>query len=303
MAMALLDWNLIRSFLAVAETGSLSAAARRLSASQPTLGRHVAELEAALGVALFQRTPTGYQLTPTGVALLERARDVSARADAFERLAAGQTEAIAGTVRVAASEVVAAFVLPPILARLRIEEPGLEIELVASNAVENLLRRDADIALRMVRPTQQDLVARKIADIELATFAAETYLARRGCPRTAGDLLAHDLVGFDRSDDILRAMRAMGMPAERSVFKLRTDNHIVGWQAVRAGIGIGFAQRRIGEADPLVRRILPEVNLPGLPMWLAMHRDLRASARVRRAADFLSGALAEYYNDGNDGRL
>jgi len=295
MTMPLLDWNLIRSFLAVAETGSLSAAARRLSASQPTLGRHVAELEAALGVALFQRTPTGYQLTPTGIALLDRAREVSAKAVAFERLAAGKTETIAGTVRVAASEVVAAFVLPPILSRLRIEEPGLEVELVASNLVENLLRRDADIAVRMVRPTQQDLVARKIIDIELAIFAAETYIARRGCPENPGDLLAHDLVGLDRSDDIIRAMRSMGMPAERSIFKLRTDNHIVGWQAVRAGIGIGFAQRRIGEEEPLVRRILPDLKLPVLPMWLAMHRDLRSSARVRRAADFLSGALAGYY--------
>jgi DNA-binding transcriptional LysR family regulator len=294
----MLDWNLIRSFLAVAEAGSLSAAARNLSASQPTLGRHVAELEAELGVALFQRTRTGYQLTPTGIALLERAREVAARADAFERLAAGQTETIAGTVRVAASEVVAAFVLPSILSRLRAEEPGIEIELVASNLVENLLRRDADIAVRMVRPSQQDLVARKIADIELGTFAAESYLARRGCPAGPGDLLAHDLVGYDRSDDIIRAMRVMGLPAERSSFKFRTDNQIVGWQAVRAGVGIGFTQVRIAERDPLVRRILPDVKLPSLPMWLAMHPDLRTSPRVRRVADLLAVALSDFFAEG-----
>ena len=240
--MADLDWNLIRSFVAVAETGSLSAAARRLSASQPTLGRHVADLEATLGVVLFQRTRSGYQLTPTGAALLERARAVASSADAFERLAAGRTERIAGTVRIASSEVMAVFVLPPMLARLRQAEPGIEIELVASNLVENLLRRDADIAVRMVRPDQQDLVARKIADIGLATFAAKSYLERRGCPETPEDLPAHDIVGYDRGEDIIKVMRAMGFPAERSTFKFRTDNQIVGWEAVRAGIGIGFVQ-------------------------------------------------------------
>lgn len=294
-----LDWNLIRSFIAVAETGSLSAAARRLSASQPTLGRHVAELEAALGVVLFQRTRSGYQLTPSGAALLERARDVAASADAFERLAAGRTERIAGTVRVTASEVVASFVLPQILAKLREAEPGIEIELVASNAVENLLRRDADIAVRMVRPDQQDLVVRKITDIELGTFAAKSYLARRGRPDRPDELPDHDLVGYDRGEDIIRVMRAMGFAAERSTFKFRTDSQIVGWEAIRAGVGIGFMQREIGEADPLVERILPELELPTLPMWLAMHRDVRTSPRVRRVADFLAAALRDVFHHGS----
>lgn len=293
-----LDWNLIRSFVAVAETGSLSAAARRLAASQPTLGRHIAELETALGVALFQRTRSGYRLTPTGAALLERAREVARSADAFQRLAAGRTERMAGTVRIAASEVVAAYVLPPIFARLRQEEPGIEIELVASNFIENLLRRDADIAIRMVRPQQQDLVARHVVEIELASFAAKSYIARRGSPRSAEELLSHDLVGYDRSEDVIRAMRAMGFPADRSTFRFRTDNQIVGWEAVRAGIGIGFAQRQIGDADPLVERILPDLKLPELPMWLAMHRDLRTSARVRHVADFLHAALRDFYATG-----
>ncbi|RUU11133.1 LysR family transcriptional regulator, partial [Mesorhizobium sp. USDA-HM6] len=165
------DWNLIKSFVAVAETGSLSAAARRLEASQPTLGRHIAELEQALGVTLFRRGRRGYELTEAGSALYERGQAVSEQANAFSLLALGSVEAIEGTVRIAASEVVAACVLPQMAARLGEEEPGIEVEIVASNQVENLLRRDADIAIRMVRPAQNELVARKVTDIALCMCA------------------------------------------------------------------------------------------------------------------------------------
>ncbi|MDP3896355.1 MAG: LysR family transcriptional regulator, partial [Mesorhizobium sp.] len=201
--MADLDWNLIRSFVAVAESGSLSAAARLLNASQPTLGRHVAELERALGVVLFRRGKKGYELTGQGLALMERGRAVTEHAAAFSRMALGATETIAGTVRIAASEVVAAYVLPPIIARLGIEEPGIEVEIVASNQVENLLRRDADIAVRMVKPAQNELVARKIADLPLCACAATDYLDRRGRPRRREDLEDHDLVGLDRGDELI----------------------------------------------------------------------------------------------------
>ena len=292
--MADLDWNLIRSFVAVAETGSLSAAARRLAASQPTLGRHVAELEQALGVVLFRRGRTGYELTEQGAVLFERAQHVGEAANAFARLATGATEQIAGTVRVAASEVVSAYVLPPILARLRQAEPAIEIEIVASNQVENLLRRDADIAVRMVAPAQQDLIARKIADLPLTACAATSYLERRGRPHGPEDLVGHDLIGFDRGLDIINGFAALGVAIDRHAFAVRTDNQIVFWEAIRAGNGIGFAQRQLAERDPLVETILPELALPPLPMWLAMHRDVRTSARVRRVADFLFAELKRY---------
>ncbi|BCH21856.1 LysR family transcriptional regulator [Mesorhizobium sp. L-8-3] len=289
-----LDWNLIRSFVAVAEAGSLSAAARRLSTSQPTLGRHVAELEAALGVVLFRRGRGGYELTESGAALLERGREVGARAAAFSRLALGTTEAVAGTVRIAASEIVAAYVLPPMLARLAVEEPEIEVELVASNQVENLLRRDADIAVRMVKPTQSELVARKIADLPLTACAARSYIARRGRPERADDLLSHDLIGYDRADDIIREFGRLGVTIDRHAFRLRTDNQIVLWEAVKAGNGIGFAQRSLAAAEPLVEIVLPDLPLPDLPMWLAMHRDVRTSPRIRRLADFLYEELKRY---------
>jgi DNA-binding transcriptional LysR family regulator len=292
--MADLDWNLIRSFVTVAEAGSLSAAARKLAASQPTLGRHIAELEQALGVVLFRRGRTGYELTEQGAALFERAQAVGEAANAFARLATGSTEQIGGTVRIAASEVVSAYVLPAILARLRREEPAIEVEIVASNQVENLLRRDADIAVRMVAPTQQDVIARKVADLPLTACAAKSYLERRGRPQRPEDLLAHDLIGFDRAMDLINGFAALGFAVDRHAFALRTDNQIVFWEAVRAGHGVGFAQLQLVERDPLVEAILPGLALPPLPTWLAMHRDVRTSARVRRVADFLFAELKRY---------
>ena len=292
--MADLDWNLIKGFVAVAETGSLSATSRRLDASQPTLGRHVTELEKALGVTLFRRGRRGYQLTEAGAVLYERAKAVSDEAAAFSLLALGSVEAIEGTVRVAASEVVAACVLPAITARLGIEEPGIEVEVVASNQVENLLRRDADIAIRMVRPVQNELVARKVTDIPLCLAAAITYLDRRGRPHAPADLPGHRLVGFDRSDEIIRGFAGFGLSLSRSAFGLRTDNQIVLWEAVRAGNGIGIGQEPLARRDPGVEVVLPGLPLPVLPVWLAMHRDVRTSVRIRRVADFLHEELKRY---------
>ncbi len=289
-----IDWNLIRSFVAVAETGSLSAAARRLAASQPTLGRHIAELEQALGVTLFRRGRQGYVLTEAGSLLFERGRAVHEEATAFSRMALGSVEAIEGTVRIAASEIVAACVLPDMLARLGVEEPGIEVEIVASNQIENLLRRDADIAIRMVRPAQNELVARKVADIPLRACAAASYLDRRGRPERPEDLRGHDLIGFDRSDEIIRGLERYWPGLTRHAFRLRSDNHIVLWEAVRTGNGIGIAQQPLIRRDACVEIVLPDLPLPALPVWLAMHRDVRASVRIRRVADFLQEELKRY---------
>ena len=292
--MADIDWNLIKSFVTVAETGSLSAAARKLSASQPTLGRHIGELEQALGVTLFRRGRNGYALTEAGATLFERGKAVSEQASAFSRLALCSVEAIEGTVRIAASEVVAAYVLPDITARLGIEEPGIEVEIVASNQVENLLRRDADIAIRMVKPAQNELVARKVCDIPLCACAAISYLDRRGRPLGPADLTDHPLIGFDRSDEMIRGFTQFGLPVTRSSFRFRADNQMVLWEAVRAGNGIGLGQEPLADRDLLVEKVLPGLPLPSLPVWLAMHRDVRSSVRIRRVADFLHEELKRY---------
>ena len=289
-----IDWNLIRSFVAVAEEGSLSAAARRLSSSQPTIGRHIAELESVTGFPLFRRGPRGFELTEEGMALLQRAQAMNENADAFSRLVAGRSEELGGTVRITASEMVATYVLPEMLARLSEAEPAIEIEIVASDRLGNLLRRDADIAIRMVRPEQLDLVARKIADIPIAMCAAISYLERRGRPERPEDLSAHDLIGLDRGNELIEGMRAVGLQVDRHSFRVRTDHPTAFWEMVRAGNGIGFGQRFLAERDPLLETLMPGLNLPQLPMWLAMHGDVRTSRRIRRVADFLHAELSRY---------
>lgn len=289
-----IDWNLIRTFVAVGESGSLSAAARTLGSSQPTVGRHVDELEQALGQTLFLRGKRGYDLTEAGAALMARGQAAVDAFAAVQRAAAGQEARVAGTVRIAASEVVAAFVLPEIMARLAVEEPGIEVEVVASDRVENLLRRDADIAVRMVRPAQQDLAARKIADIRMTLCAATSYLDRRGRPATAEGLLTHDMVGFDRNDLVIRGFAEAGVTITRHAFRFRTDNQIVYWNAVRAGNGIGFSMVPLIARAPELETLMPEVRPQDLPMWLAMHRDLRSSPRIRRVADFLGEELKAF---------
>lgn len=286
-----LDWSLLHSFLAVAETGSLSAAARATGASQPTLGRHIRALEGQLGVTLFHRTTTGLEPSDAALPLIEAARDMAAQAARLARLAAGQAEGLAGTVRLTASRVVSMYLLPPVLARLRIAEPTIQVELVPSDTSENLLYNAADIALRMYRPEQLDIVARHVADLPIGLFAAPGYLDRRGRPQTADDLRHHDFVGYDRDERMVRVMRSMGMDVDRGFFPLRCDDQVVHWQLVRKGCGIGGMQVGIAAGDRAVERVLPDLPLPALPLWLAAPDSLRRNPRVRRVWDFLAEAL------------
>jgi len=285
------DWTLMRSFLAVVERGSLLAAARALGSSQPTVGRHVAALEVQLGAALFERTGRG--LVPTRLArdVADHARAMGEHADAIRRAVADRRQRPTGSVRITASQTVACALLPPLLARLRENEPGIEIELVASNALANLLRREADIAVRMVRPEQASVVARRIAQVSLGTWVARDFAARHGVPRTLQALADFPLVGFDSDRSIERGFAARGLVVPRSRFVLRTDDHVASWAAVVAGIGVGFGADWLGRREPRVMRVLPELVLPPLPMWLAVHREVRNSGPIRAVYDFLAAAL------------
>ncbi|WBY02539.1 LysR family transcriptional regulator [Ramlibacter tataouinensis] len=285
------DWSLARSFLAALEHGSLLGAARALQASQPTIGRHIAELEAQLGVSLFERTGRGLLPTAMALKLAEPARAMEAAALALGRSASGAQSGLAGTVRITASQPVACFVLPPVLTQLRAALPDIQVELVASNAVANLLRREADIALRMVAPEQSSLVARRIGKVALGIYAHRDYLRRRGTPREPADLPAHELVGSDRGEDILKGFAAAGIPVEREQFLLRTDDLVAYWQAVRAGLGIGFVPDFVARTDPAVLPLLPMLKIPPLPVWLAVHREVRGNARIRAVYDFLAQAV------------
>lgn len=287
------DWTLMRSFLAVIEAGSLQGAARRLTSTQPTIGRHVMQLEEQLGCALFERT--GRKLLPTRAAeaIAEHARQMAEGADAVARALSATQDAPTGTVRISASQMAACYLLPPMLTRVRLAHPALQIELVSTNAVSNLLRREADIAVRMVRPEQSSLVARKVGEVGVGAYASVDYLARRGAPTSPGALVTHDLIGMDEDDTLLRGFAALGTPVTRESFVFRTDDHVACWQAVRAGVGIGFVSHFAAATDPGVRRVLPDLPVPPLPIWLAVHREIRGNTAIRAVYDLLGALLAE----------
>ena len=287
------DWSLLRSFLAVAESGSLSGAARVLGLSQPTLGRHITETETALKLTLFTRTARGLALSVAGTALLPHAQAMQEAAQALSLAAAGRNADMSGTVRITASQIMATYILPAMLADLRMREPQIEIELVPSDTSENLLFREADIAVRMYRPTQLDLITQHLIDLPLGLYAAKTYLNRVGRPTTHDEVLVRDLIGFDRSDQMLRMLQALGITRTRNDFPLRCDDQVVYWNLVRAGCGIGGMQCLVGDADPLVERVAPFVALPALPVWLTAAEALRQTPRIRRVFDYLVEAFTD----------
>jgi DNA-binding transcriptional LysR family regulator len=288
----LFDWSLVRSFLATLDQGSLLGAAKALHASQPTLGRHIAELERQLGVVLFERTGRGLVPTATALRLADAARGMAESADQLARTLTSAHAKKSGTVRISASTPVAVQLLPPILSQMRQALPDIQVEVVASNTVSNLLRREADIAVRMVRPDQASLVAKKIGDVAVGAFAHRAYLARRRPIRQPMDLVGHELIGSDTDTAILEGFKAMGYEATRDLFALRTDDLILQWQAVRAGLGIGFVASYMARTDADVVQVLPDMlRIPPLPMWLVVHREIRTSQLMRSVFDFLAQAL------------
>jgi len=287
-----LNWALVQSFNAVAEAGSLSGAARLLGQSQPTIGRHIKQIEIALGAELFHRGPGGLALTRTGLAVLDHARDMQNAAARLRLVAEGQAEDLRGTVRLTASVVFSHFILPPVIARIRAEQPEVAIELVPSDTTENLIFREADIAIRMYRPTQLDVIVRHVMDQPIGLYANRSYLDRVGRPATALDMMDMDFIGFDKSDLIIRTMQELGFEVTRDFFPVRCDDQAAHWHLVCAGCGIGAAQTVIGDAEPRVERIMRDFELPDLPVWLAAPDALRSNARIRAVWDLLAAALS-----------
>lgn len=285
------NWALIPSFLAAHARGSLLGAARDLGISQPTVGRHVQQLEQQLGTPLFERTHRGLVPTAAATRLAESARAMETGAQSLVRSAQQSQTGLTGTVRISASQPVACVLLPPVLARLRREMPTVQIELVSSNALSDLMRREADIAVRMVKPSQGSLVARRIGQVELTACAHRDYLRAHGTPQEPADLLSHELVGDDRSGLIERGFADMGHPLDPDRIALRTDDLMAYWSAVRAGMGIGFVARYMLREDASVQAVLPELPLPALPVWLVVHREIRSVRRVRAVYEALAREL------------
>jgi DNA-binding transcriptional LysR family regulator len=286
------DWNRARAFLVTAEEGSLSAAAHALGMTQPTLGRQVTALETELGVALFERGGRGLELTPSGLDLLEHVRAMGDSASRFSLAASGQSTSIEGSICITATEMMAAFVLPPILARLRQQEPGIEIELIASNSTSDLKRREADIAVRAFRPTQSDLIARRVRGAKFHMYAASSYLRRLGNPTAPEELAGADFLGIDRTNVLVDLLGGFGIAVTLRNFPVITENHLVLWELVKHGLGIGFMAEEIGDAEPLVERVLPSLDPIPTETWLVAHRELKTSRRVRTVFDFLVTELS-----------
>ncbi|WP_170327855.1 LysR family transcriptional regulator [Ruegeria arenilitoris] len=285
------DWSLIQSFLAVAETGSLSAAARQLDRSQPTLGRQIHALEDELGVSLFDRHARGLKLSEVGTQLLPMAQQMHSAMTSFSLAAAGQSQQLEGSVRITASVFASHHLLPPILAQIRALEPAIQLELVATDTTENLLYREADIAVRMYRPAQMDIISRYLGDVNLCFCAARAYLDRAGRPQNPEDLFEHDLVGFDANEQIIKKMQQRGWPASKNSFATRCDLQSAYWQLVRAGCGIGFSQVQVAQADPDVEVLDLDVEIEPLPVWLAAPQAMRQTPRIRRVWDLLAEGL------------
>jgi DNA-binding transcriptional LysR family regulator len=290
------SWDLIRAFLAALDKGSLLGASRQLRTSQPTVGRQIAALEGQLGLVLFERTGRGLSPTAAALRLADSARAMESAAFELSREVAGSQGETLGSVRLSASQTIACYLLPPILATMRQHLPHIQIELVASNTVSNLLRREADIALRMVRPDQATLTAKRLGAIGLGIYASRRYLEQKPIPLSAADLLKHQLIGEDQLDNIIKGATNLGLPLTREHFVLRSDDLIVQWQAVRAGIGIGFISDYLAASDPEVVRVLPELDIPAMPLWLVVHREIHSSRNIRNVFDYLGEAIEQAIN-------
>ncbi|MCR8725601.1 LysR family transcriptional regulator [Frigidibacter sp. ROC022] len=286
------DWNRARAFLATAEEGSLSAAARVLGQTQPTLGRQVEAFQQELGLVLFERSGRGLRLTPAGAALRDRIRAMADAADLVAMAAQAQSEDLSGPISISASEVTAVMILPPIIARLRQDLPGLVIDIHASDATSDLRRREADIAIRNFRPKDPDLIARKITDVPARLYASRELAATLGHPTRPDQLNRADFISIDRSGGLMAALNGLGLSLTRANFPVHADSLLVMWECVKRGLGIGVLDSRLGDAEPGVVRVLPDLAPLNFPIWLVAHRELRSSRRLRRVFELLAEELA-----------
>ena len=286
------DWNRARAFLVTAEEGSLSAAARALGMTQPTLGRQVSALEQELDVVLFERVGRGLSLTPSGLELMEHVRSMGEAANKVSLSASGQSKNIEGNVCISASEVYAYYMLPPIIAKLRKTYPGINVELVASNTASDLSRREADIALRNFRPTQLDLITKKIKTVPAQLYATPAYLKQIGAPIKLEDLDHADFIGLSNPQRLMQGLNEMGLNLTLENFSLHTESHLVHWALVKQGLGIGIMPVDIGDNEPLVQRVPVSFKPIMFPIWLTTHRELKTSRRIRLVFDMLAAELA-----------
>lgn len=285
------DWNQARAFLATVEEGSLSAGARALGVTQPTLGRQVSALERALDVVLFERVGKSLVLTPSGLELADHVRAMFEAATQVSLTASGQSQAIDGKVRITASDVMSALLLPPVMAELRTKAPLVEFEIVAANDIRDLQSREADIAIRHVRPEQPDLIAKRVADATAHFYAATAYLERRGRPLAIADMSAHDFIGFGDTARMLELLNPFGLGLSTQNFRLGSESGVVAWEMAKSGLGIIIMSDEVAAMAPEMEHVLPQMDPFTFPVWLTAHRELHTSRRIRLVFDLLEQFL------------
>lgn len=290
-------WELYRSFLAVVREGSLSGGARQLGLTQPTVGRHIDALEAALGVGLFTRSQGGLSPTDAALALVPHAEAMAVAAETLQRVASGEAEEDRGTVRITASEIIGTEVLPAILARFREKHPRIAIELVLSNRSDDLIRRDADIAVRMIRPTQSSLIARKCGVVPLGLHAHRRLIEEMGAPQSVEEIGNYPIIGFDREPSV-RRLGELGLVLTRDLFTFRCDSDVGQFAALKAGFGFGMCQYALAKRYPDLVPVLPGAITFELDVWIAMHEDLKTSRRMRLMFDHLAEEMSAYVRAG-----
>lgn len=285
------DWTLAKAFLATVKAGSLSGAARALGTSQPTLSRQVAAFAEALGVTLFERVGRGLVLTEAGADIAAHLEPMAEAANAAARAASGQAQSIDGHIRITASEIYAIHILPPVLARLRHLAPGITVDIVATDKVTDLRRREADIAIRNARPEDPELYAKLVAEDTGAFYATPGYLAGLGATSTLADFSAADFIGIDEVETSLAFYNRLGLSLTAENFPVVTASIPAQIALVRAGVGIGVAPVHLGDTDPALMRIFPDAPVVPFPVWIVAHRELQTSRRVRLVFDLLADML------------
>ena len=288
------DWNRARAFLVTAQEGSLSAAGRVLNMAQPTIGRQITALEKELGVILFERVGRGLQLTPNGATLLEFVERMGQSANALSMAAYGQSQSIEGSITISASDTYAANVLPAIIAKLHVQQPAIKVEILTTNSASNLLKREADIAIRSFCPTEPELIAKKIRDVPARLYATAQYLSAIGNPKTIADLSKAEFIAIDKHESLMKGLNAVGFKLSADNFPIMTENFLVMWEMVKQSIGIGILDSFIAEKEPTIVSVLPDMPPLIFPLWLVAHRELNTSRRIRVVFDLLAKELGKY---------
>lgn len=297
------DWNQLRAFLATAEEGSFSAAARVLSTTQPTISRQISALEASLKVTLVERNVTGQTLTLAGQELLDHARSMGDAATLISMAADRQSQEVSGDVAIAATDLMSAAILPGLLSPLREIAPGITISIKESNQILNLMQREADISIRHSRPNEQELIARHVGDLRANLYASRAYLDKAGRPRTLREVADHAFVGIPDHERLIVPLHNMGIPVRAESFVTQPHSSMVTWEIVKAGLGVSILPEVLGEFEPRVEKVLADVPSLEFPVWLVTHRELQTSPRIRIVFDFLANWLGEVARDRCDSRI